>query len=132
VACAPADLKVSHGLIDGAAGSIFTEIVLVANSSCSVEASPSLGLQDKSGGELVPATSAGPGWIALAAGGAYTAQVRIANWCAPNPAFPLALVVWIDSDKLIVTGGSFPQDGMPGCLSDGGVELESTPWVASP
>ena len=130
--CGPADLKVSHGLVDGAAGSIITEIVLVSDSHCSVDTSPSLGLQDKSGAELVAATPAGSDTIELVAGGAYTAQVRIANWCGPDPAFPLALVLWIDSDKVVVTGGSFPQNGMPGCLGTGGVRLESTPWVVSP
>jgi hypothetical protein len=130
--CGIGDLKASHGLVDGAAGSILTEIVLESSIACSVDTSPSLGLQDKSGYALVPSTPAGPGSIKLVAGDAYTTQVRLANWCAPDPAFPLALVLWIDGDKLVVTGGSFPVDGMPGCLGTGGVRLESTPWVASP
>ncbi|HYK95343.1 MAG TPA: hypothetical protein VE011_05710 [Candidatus Dormibacteraeota bacterium] len=130
--CATADLKASHGLAEGAAGSIITQVVLESNSHCTVETSPSLGLQDKSGSALVAQTPAGPGTIELHAGVAYTSQVRIANWCAPEPAFPLALILWIDGEKLIVTGGSFPDGGMPGCLGSGGVQLESTAWVASP
>jgi hypothetical protein len=130
--CGTADLKASHGLVEGAAGSIITEIVLEANAACTVETSPSLGLQDKSGAALITATAAGAGSIELAAGGAYTSQVRIANWCNPEPAFPLALVLWIDADKLVVSGGSYPEDAMPGCLGTGGVRLESTPWVAQP
>jgi hypothetical protein len=59
-------------------------------------------------------------------------MVRIANWCGPDPAFPLALVLWIDADKLVVGGGSFPDGGMPGCIGTGGVRLESTPWTVSP
>jgi hypothetical protein len=130
--CGVADLKASHGLVDGAAGSIITEVVLESNTHCTVETSPALGLQDKSGTALITATPAGPGSIELVAGGAYTSQIRIANWCAPEPAFPLALILWIDDEKLVVTGGSFPDSGMPGCLGTGGVRLESTPWVASP
>lgn len=132
LSCGVADLKASHGLVDGAAGSIITEVVLVADTACTIETSPSLGLQDKSGTALITATPAGPGSIELVSGDSYTTQIRIANWCSPEPAFPLALILWIDSEKLVVGGGSFPDGGMPGCLGTGGVRLESTPWVASP
>jgi hypothetical protein len=131
-ACGVADLKASHGLVSGAAGSIITEVVLESDADCTIETSPSLGLQDKSGTTLITATPAGPGSIEIVAGDAYTSQIRIANWCDPEPAFPLALVLWIDDEKLVVTGGSFPDGGMPGCLGTGGVRLESTPWVLSP
>ena len=130
--CGTADLKASHGLVEGAAGSLITQVVLESNADCTVETSPSLGLQDKSGNALVTATQAGPGTVELHAGNAYSSQVRIANWCHPEPAFPLALILWIDGEKLIVTGGSFPDGGMPGCLGAGGVRLESTAWVVSP
>lgn len=130
--CGVADLKASHGISDGAAGSILTEIVLVSDATCAVDSMPSLGLQDSKGSPLVVATTAGPGTIELSGGSAYTSQIRLANWCGADPSFPLALVLWIDSEKLVVTGGSFPQDGMPGCLADGGVRLEATPWVATP
>ena len=130
--CGVADLKASHGLSDGAAGSIITEVVLVSDAACAVDSTPSLGLQDSKGSPLVDATAAGPGRIELAGGDAYTTQVRLANWCGPDPSFPLALVLWIDSEKLVVTGGSFPEDGMPGCLGDTGVRLEATPWQAGP
>jgi hypothetical protein len=130
--CSVADLKASHGLVDGAAGSIFTDVVLESSSNCTVETAPSLGLQDKSGNALVTATAAGAGSIQLVAGGAYTSTVRIANWCQPEPAFPVSLVLWIDSEKLVVSGGSFPDGGMPGCLGTDGVHLESTPWLVSP
>jgi hypothetical protein len=130
--CGVTDLKASHGLDEGAAGSVITELVLESNSNCTVETAPSLGLQDKSGNALVTATPPGPGSIQLVAGGAYTTHVRIANWCQPEPAFPVSLVLWIDSEKLVVTGGSFPDGGMPGCLGTDGVHLESTPWVVSP
>ena len=130
--CDVANLKASHGLIDGAAGSLFTDVVLVSDTDCTVDTSPSLGLQDKSGNALVTATPAGAGTIQLTAGDAYTSTVRIANWCGPDPAFPLALVLWIDADKLVVGGGSFPDGGMPGCIGTGGVRLESNPWAVSP
>lgn len=130
--CSVADLKASHGLDEGAAGSVITELVLESNADCTVATAPSLGLQDKSGNALVTATPPGPGSIQLVAGGAYTTHVRIANWCQPEPAFPVSLVLWIDSEKLVVSGGSFPDGGMPGCLGTDGVHLESTPWVVSP
>ena len=130
--CGTADLKASHGLAEGAAGSILTEIVLESDAACTIEASPSLGLQDKSGNAVIAATPAGSSTIELTVGGTYTTQVRLANWCKPEPAFPLALILWIDNEKLVVTGGSFPDGGMPGCLGTGGAELQSNPWVASP
>lgn len=130
--CGVADLKASHGISDGAAGSIMTEVVLVSDAACTVDSTPSLGLQDSKGSPLVAATVAGSGRIALAGGDAYATQVRLANWCGPDPSFPLALVIWIDSEKLVVSGGSFPEDGMPGCLGDTGVRLEATPWQAKP
>jgi len=130
--CGIADLKASHGISDGAAGSIFTEVVLVSDATCTIDSTPSLGLQDSKGSPLVDATAAGPTAIELTGGDAYATQVRLANWCGPNPSFPLSLVLWIDSEKLVVGGGSFPVDGMPGCLGGTGVRLEATPWALKP
>ena len=132
--CGPSDLKASHGLVDGAAGSVFTQVVLEANSSCTVDATPSVGLQDKNGTAVVPDTAASGGPFQLEAGKAYTSTVRFANWCGSNPAFPVSLIIWIDGDKLVVTGGSFPSDGMPGCLGAPGsaATLDATPWAVSP
>lgn len=134
VPCGPADVKASHGLVDGAAGSVFTEVVLEANSTCTVDATPSIGLQDKNGTALIAVTAASGGPFELTAGSAYTTTVRLANWCGPDPAFPVALLIWLDADKLVVGGGSFPSDGMPGCLGGAGsaARLEATPWSPSP
>ena len=132
-ACTPADLKASHGLVEGAAGSRLTEVILVSAIACSVDAFPALGLRDASGDALVGAASSGPGRIELGPGAAYSSNVRLANWCAPEPAFPLQLEIIIGGDELAVTGTSFPEEGdLPPCNGTGGPILEATAWAASP
>src|SRR6185503_12863552 len=42
VACSPADLKASHDLVEGGAGSRFTNVVLVTASRCSIDAFPAM------------------------------------------------------------------------------------------
>ena len=131
--CALADLKASHGIVEGAAGSTLTEVVLVAAETCSVDAFPALGLRDASGDQLIGAPSSGPGATDLVAGVAYRSQVRLANWCAPEPEFPLSLVVIITDDELEVTGDSFPEEGdLPPCNGEVGPTLEGTAWEATP
>lgn len=131
--CLLADLKASHGLIEGAAGSRLTEVVLVSATTCSVDAFPALRLRDASGAGLVGGTSAHPGAIDLVPGVAYTSEVRLANWCAPEPSFPLALEVVLGEDELVVTGDSFPEDGdLPPCSGDGAPILEATGWAPTP
>jgi hypothetical protein len=128
--CLLADLKASHGLVEGAAGSRLTEVVLVSATTCSVDAFPAFRLRDASGAGLVGGTSAGPGAIDLVPGVAYTTEVRIANWCAPEPSFPLALEVVLGEQELPVTGGSFPEEGdLPPCNGDGAPILEATGWT---
>lgn len=132
-ACAPADLKASHGLVEGAAGSTLTEVILVSAVACSIDAFPALGLRDGTGAALVGAASSGPGRIDLVAGAAYSNQVRLANWCAPDPTFPLTLEIVIGGAELAVTGTSFPEEGdLPPCNGSGGPILEGTEWTASP
>lgn len=130
--CLLADLKASHGLVEGAAGSRVTEVVLVSAATCSVDAFPAFRLRDANGAGLVGGTSAGPGAIDLVPGVAYTSAVRLANWCAPEPSFPLALEVVLGEDELAVTGASFPEEGdLPPCSGDGGPILEGTGWTPS-
>jgi hypothetical protein len=91
-----------------------------------------MGLRDASGTILVGAASGGPGHIDLAAGGGYESNVRLANWCADQPDFPLKLEVVLGSEALAVTGGSFPEEGdLPPCSGDGGPILEASQWVAA-
>ena len=132
-ACAVADLKATHGLVEGAAGSTLTEVVLVSAVACAIDAFPALGLRDGTGAALVGAPSAGPGRLDLAAGAAYSSQVRLANWCAPEPVFPLTLEIVLGDAALAVTGTSFPEEGgLPPCNGSGGPILEGTAWTASP
>lgn len=132
-ACLLADLKASHGLVEGAAGSVLTEVVLVSATTCSVDAFPALALRDVTGDALVGAPSAGPGAIDLVAGVAYKSEVRLANWCAPEPEFPVSLEIVMGSEELDVTGTSFPDDGdLPPCNGEGGPVLEGTGWEPAP
>jgi hypothetical protein len=131
--CDPADLKASHGLVEGGAGSIFTEVILVSAATCSVDAYPAMGLRDANGGPLVSAPAAGPGFINLASGVAYSTNVRLGNWCLPDPAFPVSLVVIMPGGELAVTGTSFPEDGdLPSCNGDGGPNLVASAWTPEP
>jgi hypothetical protein len=132
-ACIAADLKASHDIVEGAAGSRLTTVVLVAQSTCSVDLHPAMGLRDGNGSELVGSTSGGPGKIDLDPGVSYSSSVRLANWCNPEPAFPVALVIRIGADEVPVTGSSFPDEGdMPPCNGGGGPVLEAGPWEAAP
>jgi hypothetical protein len=132
-ACPLADLKASHGRVEGAAGSLNTEVVLVSATTCSVDAFPPLSLRDATGAALVSATSAGPGAIDLVAGVAYTSAARLANWCAPEPEFPLQLAIVLCGDELPVTGSAFPEEGdLPPCNGEGGPILEATGWNPAP
>jgi hypothetical protein len=131
--CAVADLKASHGLVDGAAGSRLTEIVLVSAVTCSIDAYPALGLRDADGAALLSGPAMGQGGIDLVPGVGNVSQVRLANWCAPEPDFPLTLEVIIYGAGLSVTGGSFPEEGdVPPCNGDGGPILEGTAWTQQP
>ncbi len=131
--CAVADLKASHGLVEGAAGSTLTEIVLVSSATCSVTAYPALALRDGKGAPLLSGPSIGPGGIDLVPGVGNISQVRLSNWCAPEPEFPIDLMVLIAGAELPVTGGPFPDDGdLPPCNGDGGPILEGSAWVQQP
>ena len=130
--CTAADLKASHGITDGAAGSLFTEVLLVSNSTCSIDAFPALGLRDSTGTAILGGASGGPGRIELTPGVPYTSNVRVSNWCADEPSFPLELELIVGSEEVAVTGGSFPEDGVPPCNGEGGPILEGTEWVPGP
>jgi Protein of unknown function (DUF4232) len=129
-ACTPANLKATRGQIEGAAGSRGTVVVLVSDITCSVDAFPALGLRDANGAILVGAASEGPGRINLDAGAAYASLVRIANWCADVPDFPLALEIVLGAGVVSVTGGSFPEEGdLPPCNGATGPILEAGGWA---
>lgn len=128
--CTGADLKASHGLVEGAAGSQLTEVVLVAAVACSVDAFPTLGLRDASGAGVVGGVAGGAGRIDLAPNAAYASVVRIANWCAPEPAFPVTLEIRLGTEEVPVTGGSFPEEGsLPPCNGAGAPILEGGAWA---
>jgi hypothetical protein len=131
-ACEPSDLKASHGLIEGAAGSRLTEVLIVAAIACSIDAYPTLGLRDAAGDALVGGVPAGTGRIDLSPEASYTSAVRLANWCNDEPAFPLQLTLRLGGEELPVTGGSFPDEesGMPPCNGESAAPvLEGGAWT---
>lgn len=131
--CVLADLKASHGLVEGAAGSRLTEVLIVSSITCSIDAYPTLGLRDADGAALLSGPAIGLGGIDLVPGVAHVSQVRLSNWCNPEPAFPLELEVILAGTELPVTGGSFPDDGdLPPCNGDGGPILEGSAWTQQP
>ncbi len=130
-ACTAADLKATHGLVEGAAGSRLTEVLLVTAVSCSIDASPTLGLRDASGGAIVGGVATGAGRIDLSPELAYSTNVRFANWCNPEPEFPLELTIRLGGEELPVGGGSFPDEesGMPPCNGESvAPTLEGGAW----
>jgi hypothetical protein len=132
-ACAATDLKASHGLVEGAAGSRVTTVVLVAATACSLDLYPAMGIRDGAGSELVASTTSGSGRIDLDPDASYASDVRFANWCDPEPKFPLTLGILIGTAEVTVTGTSFPDAGtMPPCNGNGGPVLEASPWSLSP
>lgn len=131
--CELSDLKASHGLVEVSGDSRLTEVVLVAAGSCSVNLFPGVGLRDPAGAAIVDSPSAGPGRLDLVPDIAYRSQVRLASWCAPEPAFPLTLALLVADGSIEVTGSSFPEDGeLPPCATDGATVLEASAWNPVP
>ena len=129
-ACTAADLKASHGLVEGAAGSRLTEMVLVAGVACSIDLFPTLGLRDANGAAIVGGVAGGAGRLDLSPEVSYTSSARVANWCVAEPPFPIELEVRLGAEELAVTGSSFPEEGdLPPCNGDGGPILEAGAWT---
>jgi hypothetical protein len=131
--CEPADIKASHGRVEGAAGSIFTTVVLSSAFACSVDRYPAFGLRDANGAVLVGGAAGGPGRLELDPELTYETNVRLANWCADDPDFPLTFELILGGATEEVTGGSFPEEGdVPPCNGDtAGRILEATQWEAA-
>ena len=132
--CEPVDIKASHGRVEGAAGSRFTTVVLSPGIACSVDLFPAFGLRDANGNVLVGGTAGGPGRIDLDPALTYESTVRLANWCADDPVFPLRFELILGGATEEVTGGtSFPEDGdVPPCngVTVGRI-LEAGSWEAA-
>jgi len=132
-ACTAADLKASHDLVEGAAGSRLTTVVLVAATPCSVDLFPAMGIRIGDGTQLVGSTTTGTGRIDLDPNLSYSTDVRFANWCGLQPESSLDLVIRIGAEEVPVSGSSFPDPGdMPPCNGGGGPRLEAGQWTAVP
>lgn len=128
--CTPADLKATHGLVEGAAGSRITEVVVVSAVTCSIDAFATLGLRDATGAAIVGGVAGGSGRIDLSPETTYTSNIRLGNWCAPEPAFPLTLEIRLGAEELAVSGSSFSEGGdLPPCNGEGGPLLEAGAWT---
>jgi hypothetical protein len=130
--CTASDLKASHGLIEGAAGSRLTEVVLVAGTTCSLDAFPVLGIRDATGAAIVGGVAGGTGRFDVSPEGSYASTVRISNWCVAEPQFPLTLEIRLGAEELAVTGSAFDETNVPPCNGEGGPILEATAWVEQP
>src|SRR5204862_2968906 len=120
-------------LVEGAAESRLTTVVLVAAAKCSVDLHPAMGIRDANGRELVGSTAGGAGRIDVDPNASYTSAVRFANWCNPDPLFPLSLVIRLGAEAVVVTGSPFPDEGdMLPCNGGGGPVLEAGAWASAP
>ena len=131
-ACEPLDLKASHGLVEGAAGSTFTTVVLSPGIDCSIDLYPAFGLKDANGAVLVGGAAAGPGRIDLDSDLTYESNVQLGNWCGDTPKFPPRFELLLGGAEVEVTGSSFPEPGnLPPCNgSTQGPVLEASAWAA--
>lgn len=133
-ACAAGELKASRGITEADGDERIAEVVLVAAGTCSIDAWPTLRLEDADGKVLVAASAAGTGGIDLVGGVAYTSQVRLSNWCLGEPAWPVSIAVVEGTHTLQVTGDSFPDEGdLPACVhEDADPMLTGTAWQPTP
>ena len=131
--CEPADIKASHGRVEGAAGSRFTTVVLSPAFACSIDLFPAFGLRDANGAVLVGGAAGGSGRLDLDTDLTYETNVRLANWCADDPDFPLVFELILSGATEEVTGGSFPEEGdVPPCNGETvGRILEAGAWDAA-
>jgi len=131
-ACVPADLKASHGIVEGTAGSRETEVVLVTAVRCALPAWPVVQLRDGLGVALVAGSSGGSGETVVQPGGSYVSAVQLSNWCGAEPAYPLTLDLLLDGESVAVSGGPFPDEGdLPPCAGGDLPILSGTAWTPS-
>lgn len=131
-ACAAIDLKASHGIVEGTAGSRETEVVLVAAVRCALPAWPTVQLRDGLGAALVAGSPGGSGETVVQPGGSYVSAVQLSNWCGDEPAYPLTLDLLVGGETVAVSGGPFPEEGdMPPCAGGDPPILSATAWTPS-
>jgi hypothetical protein len=133
-ACPIDALKASHGITEVDGDDRTTEVVLVAADTCSVDAYPTLQLVDSDGAVLVSAAPLGVGGLDLVGGVAYTSEVRLGNWCLPDPTYPVTIAIVLAGRGVAVTGDSFPDDmTIPPCVHEGDDPvLSGTAWLPAP
>ena len=129
--CEIEELKASRGITEVNADERITEVVLVSAGTCSIDAFPTLLLEDAKHRILVAANAAGTGGIDLVPGVAYSTEVRLSNWCLGEPDYPVSIGILHGIGTLSVTGDSFPDEGdLPPCVhEDVDPALSGTGWA---
>lgn len=132
--CPTDELKASRGSTQVEGDERITEVILVSAGTCSIDAYPTLLLEDGSNRIVVAASAGGPGGIDLVPGVAYTSDVRISNWCLGDPDYPMRIGILHGIETLLVTGDSFPDEGdLPACVhEDADPALSGTAWQPAP
>jgi hypothetical protein len=133
-ACPVDELKASRGITEVDGDDRTTEVVLVAADTCSIDAYPTLLLEDADSNIIVAVNAAGTGGIDLVGGVAYSSEVRLGNWCLDEPSYPVSIGILQGIQTLLVTGDSFPdEDDLPACLhDDADPVLSGTAWSPKP
>ena len=132
--CPIDELKASRGITEVNGDERITEVVLVAAGTCSIDAWPTLLLEDARSNILVAANAAGPGGLDLVPGVAYSTEIRLSNWCLGEPDYPVSIGILHGIATLQVTGDSFPDEGdLPACVhEDASPSLSGTAWQPAP
>lgn len=129
--CEVFDLKASHGLVEATADTRSTEVLLVAAMTCSVAAYPTFRLRGGDGKPITEGLPGGGGALDLVPGVAYRSELGIEGWCAPDPVFPVDLLLVIVSGEVEVTGGPFLDGDVPSCDGGDGLTISAPAWEPS-
>jgi hypothetical protein len=130
--CTPADIELTHGRIDGAAGSRFTTLTVTVTgpTACVLPAGPTVELVDAGGAILITSVATGASSLDLSPGATATSTIQLANWCTDPPAQPVTLTLVLGSAKIGAAGGPFPSENeMPPCNGGPALVFAPSPWA---
>ena len=130
--CTDEDLAVSHGLVEGAAGSRFTTVTLTVEgaSDCALANPPAYELRDANGNTIALARTGPIEAIVVSPGTVAASDVQLANWCQ-EAAQPFGLFLLVEGEAaILVGGGPFPEAGeLPNCIGPGDVNFAGGAWA---
>ncbi len=131
--CAADALAVSGGPWSAAAGSRGADVVVEnqGDAACTLSTTPHVMVVDSASqriAETEPEPGAGP---TLHAGGAIGFVVLFGNWCDPNAALPLHVVLQAADAGIQIQGLDLGQADLPPCNGPGQPpSLTANPWTA--